>query len=197
MLGWEQALRDQEPAMTVHPGTLMSKTEFLDWVERQPSKYELVGGRPVMMVGATLRHQRICEGFRDALRNALPRRSFDITVETFAVDVANGIRFPDVQVFERARDGGQRACKTPLLIVEVLSPSSLADDFRAKADEYLALPSLQAYVIAAGDEARLWVFQREDGAFPIEPVMIETDGRLDLPALGIAVDVDAIYQDVF
>jgi Uma2 family endonuclease len=183
--------------MTVHPGTLMSKTEFLDWVVRQPGRYELVEGRPVMMVGATLRHQRICESLRAVLRAALPRRDYDITIETFAVDVADGIRFPDVQVFKRTADASRRVSTEPILIIEVLSPSSLADDFRAKADAYLTLPSLDAYVIAASDEARLRVWRRRDGVFAAEPDMLVGADRLELPSLNVALEVATIYEDVF
>lgn len=182
--------------MTVHPGTLMSKTEFLDWVERQPGRYELVGGRPVMMVGATLRHQRICRQLERLLAPVL-EPDYEIARESFALELADGIRFPDLLVFPRAPDASIRRISNPTLIVEVLSPSSLADDFRAKADAYLALPSLDAYVIAASDEARLWVWRRHDGVFAAEPDMLEGADRLELPSLNVALEVTTIYEDVF
>ena len=182
--------------MTIHPGSLMSKEAFLDWVERQPRRYELVGGRPVMMVGATLRHQRVCRQLERLLAPVL-EPDYEIARESFALELADGIRFPDLLVFPRAPDASIRRISNPTLIVEVLSPSSLADDFRAKADAYLALPSLDAYVIAASDEARLWVWRRHDGVFAAEPDMLEGADRLELPSLNVALEVTTIYEDVF
>jgi Uma2 family endonuclease len=92
-------------------------------------------------------------------------------------------------------DPKSTVCEAPLLIVEVLSLSSLQTDMREKADEYLTLPSLHAYVVASQDEPRVWVWLRgDDGKFPKEPTMIAgADQTLAVAALGLSISLGEVY----
>ena len=84
-----------------------------------------------------------------------------------------------------------------VLLVEVLSPSSVARDMNLKLAEYTSLPSLQCYVVASQDEAIVWVWQRDEdtGAFPALPQEISgLDGRIDVRSLGIDLPLAEIYR---
>ncbi|HMK78019.1 MAG TPA: Uma2 family endonuclease [Xanthobacteraceae bacterium] len=70
------------------------------------------------------------------------------------------------------RDGTGYTSTDPVLLIEVLSPSSEALDLGDKAAEYLRLPSLRTYVVVAQNEAKAWVWQREGSTFEPGPQVI-------------------------
>jgi Uma2 family endonuclease len=113
------------------------------------------------------------------------------------VDVGpNTIRYPDVVV--DLVDGRNQDLTTtaPLLVAEVLSPSSSTHDLRDKAAEYLQLPTLAAYLVLAQDEAKAWVGVRGAAAFPSNPnVMAGHDGIVEIAATGIKLPLSEIYED--
>ena len=104
---------------------------------------------------------------------------FDIGISDFAVRTPFGIRSPDI-VVEHARSHSARSTTTPILIVEVLSPSTANVDFTEKLQEYTAIETLQTYLICAQDEPRAWVWARQgDGAWPPQPTeMTGRDGSI-------------------
>lgn len=87
----------------------------------------------------------------------------------------------------------------PVLIVEVLSPSSTGTDLTAKLAEYTSLPSLQAYIVASQDEPIVWVWQRDaaTGAFPDKPQ--EVSGReaaIGVAALELSLPMADLYRGI-
>ena len=184
--------------MTLHTPVSMTKNAFLAWVERQEGRYEYAGGRVVMMVRVTMNHAVVTADFVVALRTRLEISRYVVVAEAFAVDVGNSVRFPDVVVEPVQADGKALKAAAPLLIVEVLSPGSLHQDFGDKLREYLSLSTLAAYVIASPDEPRLWLWHRDaEGAFPPEPEIIEgPDKSLSLPTLGVDIPFAEIYRGV-
>jgi Uma2 family endonuclease len=85
----------------------------------------------------------------------------------------------------------------PVLLIEVLSPSSRGIDLRDKAAEYLQLPNLGAYLLLSQEEAKAWLWARAGDAFP--PTPSEIHGldkviRLEMPTLALPLDV--IYTRV-
>src|SRR5439155_19669478 len=159
--------------MTVHATPTMTKEAFLAWVEHREERYEYAGGRVIMMVRVTWNHAVVTTSLVAALISRIDRDTHDVASEAFAVDVGGSLRFPDVLVQSIPADGRALAAATPILIAEVLSPGTFHIDFGDKRQEYLALPSLETYVIASADEPRLWVWQRTEGQFPSEPEVSE------------------------
>jgi Uma2 family endonuclease len=97
------------------------------------------------------------------------------------VDVAGG-RFKDL------------TATAPVLIAEVISPSSAKDDLGAKADEYLRLPSLSAYLVLAQEAAKARVWVRGAGGFSPEPRVIEGHTAvIEIASLGIDLALAEIY----
>jgi Uma2 family endonuclease len=177
------------------PRPQMTLPAFLDWVGRQEGRFEFKNGQIQMMTGATRGHLIVTSGFMLALASSLDRRAWLVGVADFGVRIGEDVRYPDILV---EPIGGQRDAlltDAPVLIVEVLSPSSLYIDMRDKAEEYTSLSSLAAYVVASQDEPRIWLWLRgEDGSFPKSPDMVfGPDGVLAVPKLGVALRLGEIY----
>ena len=182
--------------MNVQPDLHMDKAAFLAWVEGREGRYELAGGRVVMMTGGTRRHALIMGNAFELLRARLDRKRWVVLTE-FGVDVGpRSIRYPDVVVDHPSAKGKDFTAIAPALVAEVLSPSTATIDLGDKAAEYLRLPSLVAYLVFAQDEIKAWVFVRGASQLPAPEVIDGTDGTITIPSLGIDLPLADIYADV-
>jgi Uma2 family endonuclease len=183
--------------MNVQLPVHMDKAAFLAWAEGREERYELVRGRVVMMVNATRAHALIVSNLIGLLRLRLDLTQWAVVAE-FGVDAGPmTLRFPDVMV---ERVGGaldNRASIDPVLLIEVLSPSTATYDLGDKVAEFLRLPGLAAYLVFAQDEKKAWVWIRGSGEFPAGPRVIEgDDAAIPLPALHIDVPLATVYAGI-
>ena len=172
---------------------LMSLDEFLAWERDQPERYEFAGGVITMMTGGSLDHSTIASNLWTALRDQL-RGS---TCRAFRGDskiIANhSIRYPDLSVTCTQVRGTEDVVLDPILIVEVISPSTEREDRGRKKFDYFATPSIRQYAIIEQDE-RLIDFYTRTGDRWIDEI-IEGDAVLNLSSIGVEVSLDAVYED--
>jgi Uma2 family endonuclease len=177
--------------MNARAEIVMSKTEFLRWSEGHDERHELVGGKLRKMIGTRKAHDEIVVNWIFALRQQLDRKAYLVHTPDFFTGTGNSsLRLPDVSVERRHPHQDARETIDPLLIIEVMSASSAWTDLNEKRDEYLSLPSLLAYVVAAQDARKIWVFLPGQEA-PIERA--KPDEHFELPALGLSISLDDIY----
>jgi Uma2 family endonuclease len=95
---------------------------------------------------------------------------------------------PDVLVYCGPKvPRGVQEVPNPLILVEVLSPSTKRRDYGVKLEGYFTLPSLSHYVIIDPDGARLVHHKR--GAGPAKETEIVAGPRLLLDPPGLDVDL--------
>jgi Uma2 family endonuclease len=146
-------LRD-EVSMNVQPHMRMDKPAFLAWADGREGRCELVGGRVVMMVGASRAHGRIVKNLLTALDRRLDP-TWWLVLADFGVDVGpDTLRYPDILVEDAGGDPKSFTTASPVFVAEVLSPSTTTVDLGDKAAEYLKLASLAAYVVLSQDEPK-------------------------------------------
>lgn len=68
--------------------------------------------------------------------------------------------YPDIMVACGENTGDQYARSNPLLIAEVLSPSTQRTDLSEKLDNYATLPSLIEYVVISQDVPLIRLYRR-------------------------------------
>jgi Uma2 family endonuclease len=183
--------------MNLHQPTKMSIEQFGAWLQRQERKHELVRGIPRMLPWVKRNHNRVAINLVRELSQQLDPDRFEIASGELAVRTGeDSIRYPDVMVERAGAPGEERYTKEPVLLFEILSSSTMHTDFGDKRHEYQALESLRAYVILAQNEPRIWLWQRgDDGAWPADPEQL-AEGSLKLPAVGVELDIAAIYRGV-
>src|SRR5262244_1107423 len=94
-------LRETSRLMNIQLPAHMDKPSFLAWLQGREGRYELVGGRVLMMTGGTMAHGLIAGNVFQMLRARLDRKTWAVLTE-FGVDVGPGsIRYPDVVVVDR------------------------------------------------------------------------------------------------
>jgi Uma2 family endonuclease len=125
---------------------------FIAWENRRQARYELVGGEVRMMAGASRAHDLVAANLLAALHMALRGKECDVDGSNLKIVSPGGmVTYPDL--FVRCGPLADEAieCRDPLVVFEVLSPSTRSEDLVRKRWGYRAIPSLAhpIYVDAA------------------------------------------------
>jgi Uma2 family endonuclease len=83
----------------------------------------------------------------------------------------------------------------PVVIFEILGPSSARQDLGAKNVEYQTLPSLKRYVVLQQSHAAAEVFHR-DAEGEWAHAFVAAEGVLDMPEIEVRIPLAQIYEDV-
>lgn len=167
--------------------------EYLEGELRSDVKHELVGGRAYAMVGASRYHVLIAGALHAALRTHLRGGPCRAYISDMKVRVGDDFYYPDVLVSCTA--GGHDYYETaPVLIVEVLSPSTETRDRLEKCLAYQRLDSLKEYVLIAQDKVRAEVHRRIEGGWEVE--RFDERDVLRLESVDMTIPLTEIYEDV-
>jgi Uma2 family endonuclease len=172
----------------------MSLDEFLAWEETQELRWEFDGFAPMAMTGGTAAHSAIQLNLYLAVGGRLRGRACRIYTADLKVQVAGSIRYLDGFVVCSLVLGSTLVVTDPVVVFEVLSPSTASIDFGAKNEEYRDTPSIQRYVMLAQDQQRATVFERIDGDWVGHIMSGET--LLRMPEIGIEVPLAELYTGV-
>lgn len=172
----------------------MNRAEFLDWPGHHDARYEFDGFTPVAMTGGTLRHNTIALNLYGALRDRLRGRE----CRAFALDagvatLGDAVRYPDTVVTCTRGADTAKLVPDPVVVFEVLSPSTGRIDRIVKVREYGAVPSIRRYVILEHASADLTVLARERAGDPWTATTLTAADLLPLPELGIEIAVEELY----
>ena len=125
-------------------------------------RYELIDGVLLVSPGASLFHQRVVGNLLVILREGRPP-GHEALVAPFDWYVDEWTYFePDLVVVRTGDVSARRYEAVPLLVVEVLSPSSRLRDVGMKLDAY-SRAGLQWYWVVDPDEPSLTVFRASEG----------------------------------
>jgi Uma2 family endonuclease len=131
----------------------MTVAEFLAWASAQPEgRYELVRGEVVALAPERARHAIVKGEVFLALKNAVKRAGLPCAVFPNGMTVViddDQAREPDASVqCGAAVNLDSMILDAPLIVVEVISPSTERTDTDVKVAEYFSVPSIQHYLIA-------------------------------------------------
>jgi Uma2 family endonuclease len=183
------------------PQHYFSLDEYFALEQASDARWEYWDGELVCMSGGSKEHSIISSNVLYQLQRQLGDdcRAFtaNLPVKTPTLPP---YRYPDATVacgelrFERIRTVD--ALLNPLLIVEVLSPSTATHDFEDKFTAYQAIPSFREYLLIAQDAPRITHYTRQaDGKWTRHDVT-GLDATLTLDCIGGALSLRDIYKDV-
>jgi Uma2 family endonuclease len=183
---------------------------FLEAFGEKDERYELHHGEVFAMAGGSTEHGLISLNTAIGLKNLSRTRG----CQTFGSDVY--VRFNEDETSAMLPDAfvrcgppvpkGQRFISDPLVIVEVLSPSTMGFDRGEKLRRYQGMSSVQHVVILYQDEYRAEIWTRPPAAFTEtdtdgyliwdRAVANGLDGTISLPALDGHLAMRDIYEGV-
>ncbi len=167
----------------------MSGDEFIAWAMEQPEgkHYELVAGEVVAIARERVGQAR--RRFRLATRLAAAIESANLPCEVFGdgmsvrVD-ADTIYEPDAMVrCGPPIDENAIEVSDPVILVEVVSPSSRKRDTGSKLEDYFRIPSVRHYLIVKTENNAIIHHRRGDKGDIATHIVREGDLRLDPPGL--------------
>jgi Uma2 family endonuclease len=183
------------------PVTVAAFDEFLTR-QRDDERWELVDGRILAMTSPSLDHAEIVGNVSAALRLAMPSdRRCRVTTGDVRVQVSDDARgvyapVPDVMVWCGPKDGGRNYVVTPLVVVEVLSPSNMDTDRGAKLRFYKTGPqTLRHIALIYQDQMRVELYNRTDLGWELFTLTRPRD-LLMFPALAFEMPLAEVYGGV-
>lgn len=191
-----RSVTDRFSAMKPLPQTQMSVDEYLAWSEDNPGRYELVQGEVFAMAAERARHANTRVAVFDALRSALRAASVPCRAMPDGMTVritAHTAYEPDALIYCGPRiDPDAVEVKNPIIVVEVLSPSTRRTDASEKLAGYFQVPSIHHYLMVDPDR-RTVVHHRRAGD-GIESSFLK-DGTLILDPPGLELSIPSLFEE--
>jgi Uma2 family endonuclease len=178
------------------PQQRMSVEEFLAWSESQEGRYELVDGVIYAQAAERVAHSRIKGLVFLVLRNVIKTNGLDCEALPDGVAIRVGARTvfePDALVYCGPKlPPDTLLIENPVIVVEVISPTTGRNDHTRKVAGYFRLPSVRHYLIVDPDDPLIVHHARgEDGVIRTKPL---TEGVVALDPPGIAFSFADIYE---
>lgn len=179
-----------EPALPI----FRTVDEFLAWEERQEERYEFVGGVITLMAGGTENDDLVGMNVARALGNRLAGTPCRVHGSNLKVrSPAGAIMYPNAFVRCGPGRGDRTVVDDPVLVVEVLSPSTQQADLTRKRWAYQAIPTVQAILLVAADEARVEVARRGPNGRWVSEVRVGLEASIPVEDLGIELPLAEVY----
>ena len=174
----------------------MSVDEFIIWAIDQPGRYELINGEPVAMSPERAIHARVKANVWSSLQKAI--NNAGLKCEAFpdgmTVRISENTAYePDALVqCGDLLDDDAIEITLPIIIVEVVSPSSAKSDTNAKLDGYFSIPSVMHYLVVLTQGKRIVHYQRDKDGNPQANLLHE--GRISLHPPGLEIEVSTFFS---
>ena len=149
------------------------------------------------MAGGDVSHNLIASNFLVSFKIALRGRPCKVLMEGVQLAVQEGCHYtyPDVMITcDPADQQAKRVLKAPVLLIEVLSPSTAEYDRGRKFNQYKQLPSLQHYLLVSQTSWLVEWYRREANNIWSFTPLVEADDALVIPDLNISLTVAEIYE---
>lgn len=188
-------------------GRAMGFEEYMDLCEVTGRRYERTRGivtrPPEGMAGASPEHNKakgdlytdLNNAFRDSGSTCTAIDSDDaVRIDAFQKDV-----FPDAGAYcgkpDYHEEGRKKSLRNPVLIVEVLSPTTRRYDITEKLRMYQSLESLREYVLVETELIDVKLLRRTESGWSIQTYSSLED-VVELESVGVSLPVASVYRRI-
>lgn len=187
--------------MSAIPKTLLSAEDYLSFERESEFHHEYYRGEIFQMSGASREHNLIVTNSVTSINSQLRGRpcetySNDMRVHTPATGLYT---YPDVVVVcgePEFSDSEFDTLLNPIVLIEVLSPSTADYDRGKKFWHYQSIESLREYLLIAQDEIKIeHLIKQPDGRWKVFEYN-SLDTKIELPSVEIALEASEIYEKV-
>lgn len=172
--------------------------DFVRLEEYSNVRHEYLDGQIYAMAGGTPEHGTYAANAIAILASQMRGRPCRVQTSDVRIRVrATGLdTYPDISVVcGHAELDPEDPCAitNPILLVEILSPSTEKYDRGEKLDHYKRIPSLREVAFVAHDEWRIDVFRRREVEWELATARRGEAARLE--SVGCALAVEDVYRD--
>jgi Uma2 family endonuclease len=176
----------------------MTLDEFLAWDDGTDRRYELWAGVLTAMAPPMPRHGLLAAALAGEIRSALRRRP------PFRVLGEAGVALPDrndtfyvadLAIICEPLRAEDRLIRNPVLIVEILSPSTAAIDRQIKVPDYRSISSVVEILLIDSESAFAEVHRREGDRWVTE-MMRGLGATLTVASVPLTILLSELYQGI-
>ena len=187
--------------MSSQPKSFLTAEQYLEIERSAAHRSEYFRGEMLAMSGASREHNLISTNLTSILRPQLRGRGCEIYANDMRVRVASAglYTYPDIAVActnPQFLDGKKDTLLNPILIAEVLSPSTEAYDRGRKFEYYRTLDSLRDYLLIAQDRLSADLYMRDDNRVWRLRGVSRLEETVDAPSIGCRIAMSDLYEDV-
>ncbi len=165
-----------------------------------PYRYELIDGVVYDMTGSTPEHSAISSNIESLLREQLGRsgpcrihRDQYVAIPGKPPVVPDVVLTCDLADWDKNKRLKPFMIQSPLIVVEVLSPSTERYDRTEKFTRYMRCPTLEVYILVSQDEQYIEVYRRSTGW---KQERFSAGQIIKLEQLDLELPVESIYEGV-
>ena len=178
--------------------TTYSESDYLAYEAQSPVRHEYIAGEIFAMTGASIRHNVIAGNLFAELRTHLKGTPCRVLIEGVKLRLRKeqSYFYPDVMVTCEDRlqelDSQQQIVEAPLVVIEILSPTTEATDRREKLRAYRTLPSLKEYLLVSQEQAQVEIYRRR-GDIGWDIITFEPGDTVELASVELQMPIADIY----
>lgn len=186
--------------MSALPKPIYNADEYLALEESAEYRSQFYDGEIFTMAGASRKHNIAAGNIYANLHFQLRNRPCEIYQNDMRVKVSeNFYTYPDIVIVcgepQIERKHGENLLN-PIVLIEVLSPSTEKFDRGEKARLYRLMPSLKEYVLVSQDKSYIEHFVRqENGGWLLTEIAKMTE-VLPLPTISCELNLSDIYARI-
>jgi Uma2 family endonuclease len=176
----------------------MTLAEFLRWEDGTDTRYELIRGAPVAMAPPAQAHGVLCARLAGLIDAGLrSRRPCMTQVEAGIVPPSRDDTFyvADLAVTCRPYERGEQLVKDPILLVEILSPSTERHDRRTKVPAYRTIDSVGEILLIDSESIYAEILRRE-GDHWITELVQGRNAVIRLSSVDLQIAMADLYEGI-
>ena len=176
----------------------MTVAEFLRWEDGTDTRYELLAGQPMAIAPPAPPHgflaARLCARIEGALQS---RRPCMVQIEAGIArpDRDDTCYVADLAVTCKPPRSGEQLISDPVLIVEVLSPTTGLHDRHTKVADYRRIASVEEILLIDSTSIFAEVLRREGDRW-ITEIVRGPQATLSLASIGLTAIMSELYEGI-
>jgi Uma2 family endonuclease len=190
-----------EVSMSAQPASLASADDYLAFERGQREKHEFFDGEIVQQAGASIAHNLITANIIGSLHQQLRGKPCTVLPSDMRIRTPRRRQYmyPDATIICGSPlfdDSQHDTILNPVVIVEVLSPSTESYDRGRKFQAYRTIATLQEYLLISQTMQRVEHFQRHTDLMWLMREYTSPDQAIELTSVGCRLLLSELYEKV-
>ncbi|MGI8495701.1 MAG: Uma2 family endonuclease [Pyrinomonadaceae bacterium] len=188
--------------MSAIPKTLLTAEEYLAFERKSEFRHEYYRGEIFQMSGASREHNLIVFNLARQISSQLRGKNCEGYANDMRVftPITGLYTYPDLTVVcgePEFADAEFDTLLNPVILIEVLSPSTADYDRGKKFWNYQSIETLREYLLIAQDEIKIeHLIKLANGRWDVREYSLP-DAKIELSSIGIGLEISEIYEKIF
>jgi Uma2 family endonuclease len=187
--------------MTAQPKRYITEQEYIDFERANTMKHEYYDGHVYAMTGASRIHNLIAGNTLASLHGQLRQKPCQIFPSDMRIKVQQtGLyTYPDLVIIcgePQFTDDALDTLLNPLVLIEILSPSTERYDRGMKSQHYRTIETLQSYILIAQDHYHIEHYSRQDNGRWLLQEAHGIEAHIAIPSIESTLLFKDVYEKV-